>query len=142
MSASDPVMNSRPDTEENAAKAKEEPASGDQQERLGERLRSSRENLAVSQQVVADRTGIPRSAISDIEKGKRKVDSLELKKLAAVYGRPVGYFLDEDEEADAGNHTLQVVKRAVAGLSDADRVELERFAQFLRYRKQAGGSEK
>ena len=55
---------------------------------LGKRFREVREYLGFSQQMVSDRTGIARSAISDIERGTRKVDSLELKKLARLY-RPL-----------------------------------------------------
>ena len=51
--------------------------------RLAQRLRDTREYLDLSQQFVSDQTGIPRSAISDIERGERRVDSLELKRLAA-----------------------------------------------------------
>ncbi|MET9914070.1 helix-turn-helix transcriptional regulator [Streptomyces sp. NPDC006476] len=52
---------------------------------LGERLKKTRDYLNMSQQFVSDNTGIPRSAISDIERGERRVDSLELKKLARLY---------------------------------------------------------
>ena len=52
---------------------------------IGTRLREIREYLSLSQQVVASSTGIARSAISDIERGVRKVDSLELRKLARLY---------------------------------------------------------
>jgi len=40
--------------------------------RLGERLKKLREYLGMSQQHVAERTGIPRSAVSDIERGLRQ----------------------------------------------------------------------
>src|SRR5690242_12816467 len=56
--------------------------------KLGGRLKEIREYLNFSQQYVSDRTGIPRTAISDIERGARRVDSLELKKLARLYRYP------------------------------------------------------
>ena len=104
-------------------------------EKLGERLRNTREYLAMSQQQVADSTGIPRSAVSDIERGVRRVDSLELKKLSRLYSRPVSYFLDEDDDADIGEHTLAGIPRALAGLTDHDKEELIEFAKYLRYRR-------
>lgn len=98
---------------------------------LGTRLREVREYLSLSQQHVARATGIPRSAVSDIERGQRKVDSLELRKLARLYRYPVSYLLgdepDEDEPATA-------LARAVVDLTDEDRQEVLRFAQFLRFR--------
>ncbi len=102
-----------------------------EQQRLGTRLRESREYLGLSQQLVADRTGIPRSAISDIERGLRKVDSLELKKFALVYSRPIGYFLDEDDRADPASHTLQVLHRAVGGMTRDDQQKVAEYAELL-----------
>ena len=52
---------------------------------LSERLKKTREYLNFSQQWVSERTGIPRVAISEIERSARRVDSLELKKLARLY---------------------------------------------------------
>jgi transcriptional regulator with XRE-family HTH domain len=98
-------------------------------QQLAKRLREVREYLNLSQQFVADKTGIPRSAVSDIERGARKVDSLELRKLARLYMYPVGYFLGDEE---AGDDVLALA-RAVTDLTEGDRAEVVRFAQFLRY---------
>src|SRR5216117_448617 len=65
---------------------------------LGERLRQAREYIGFSQEQVATFLGVSRSALSLIETGQRKVDVLELKKLAALYERPVGYFTGEATE--------------------------------------------
>ena len=67
-------------------------------EALGARLRGVREYLNLSQEAVASATGIPRSAVSDIERGKRKVDSLELRKFARLYRYSVAYLLGEQED--------------------------------------------
>jgi transcriptional regulator with XRE-family HTH domain len=96
---------------------------------LAARLRDAREYLGLSQQYVADKTGIARSAVSDIERGARKVDSLELRKLAHLYMYPVSYFFGE-EEAD---EEVRALARAVTDLTENDRAEVVRFAQFLRY---------
>lgn len=103
--------------------------------RLGTRLRDLREYLNFSQQYVAERTGIPRSAVSDIERGSRKVDSLELEKLARLYSYPVAYFLDADEDAEVGTHALKAMARALSPLGPSEREEVYRFAEFLRLHK-------
>lgn len=100
---------------------------------LALRLREVREYLSLSQQYVADKTGIPRSAVSDIEHGRRKVDSLELRKLARLYVYPVGYFLGEEEVGD----DVRALARAVTDMTEGDRAEVVRFAQFLRYSAEA-----
>src|SRR5438034_11779770 len=73
---------------------------------LARRLRDQRTFLNLSQQFVSEQTGIPRSAISDIERGSRRVESLELKRLAELYRMPVGYLLGDvapgDDEELAG----------------------------------------
>src|SRR5258707_13290553 len=106
----------------------------EEQERLGNRLRESREYLGLSQEFVAEHLGIPRASISAMENGKRKVSSLELKQLARLYKQPLSYFLGGDEfPSDA---TFRALYRTAKDLSDQDRRQVLRFAQFLR---QAGG---
>src|SRR5712692_5489308 len=91
----------------------------EEQERLCNRLRESREYLGLSQEFVAEHLGIPRASISAMENGKRKVSSLELKQLARIYKQPVSYFLCEDEFArDA---TFNALYRTAKDLSDQDR---------------------
>ncbi|MEU1542034.1 helix-turn-helix transcriptional regulator [Actinacidiphila glaucinigra] len=109
--------------------------------RLGQRLKSTREYLGLSQQQVAERTGILRSAVSDIERGVRRVDIMELKKLARLYRLSVSYFLDEDEAADAGEHALAGLPRTKQPLSEGDRIEVARFIEYLQARRAAEEAE-
>lgn len=97
---------------------------------LGSRLKEVREYLNLSQQLVSEKTGMPRTAISAIECGKRKVSSFELAKLAKLYNYSVSYFLGEQEESK--DQALQELHRAARELDETDRRELTRFAEFLR----------
>ncbi|MFJ9131289.1 helix-turn-helix domain-containing protein [Streptomyces sp. NPDC102340] len=112
-------------------------ADAEQRARLGRRLKGTREYLGLSQQQVAERTGIVRSAVSDIERGIRKVEVMELQKLARFYRLPTSYFLDEDESADAGEHALAGLPRTQQSLSEGDRIEVAKFIQYLQARRQA-----
>jgi transcriptional regulator with XRE-family HTH domain len=118
-------------------------AGGDDEQRirLGQRLKSTREYLGLSQQQVSERTGIVRSAVSDIERGVRKIDIIELKKLARLYRLSVSYLLDEDETADAGEHALAGLPRTGRQLSEGDRIEVARFIQYLQARRAAEAEE-
>ncbi|MET7829292.1 helix-turn-helix domain-containing protein [Streptomyces sp. NPDC005386] len=109
----------------------------DQRIRLGQRLKATREYLGLSQQQVAERTGIVRSAVSDIERGMRKVEVMELQKLARLYRLPASYFLDEEDTADAGEHALAGLPRTGRTLSEGDRIEVTKFIQYLQARRQA-----
>jgi transcriptional regulator with XRE-family HTH domain len=108
-----------------------------QRGRLGQRLKATREYLGLSQQQVAERTGIVRSAVSDIERGLRKVEVMELQKFARLYRLPASYFLDEEETADAGEHALAGLPRTTRPLSEGDRIEVAKFIQYLQARRQA-----
>lgn len=111
----------------------------DDRKALGERLRESREYLGFSQDQVATFLGVPRSALSLMETGQRKVDALELKKLAGLYKRPVGFFTGEVPEEVSFGADVRHLARKVSELSPDDREELVRFADFLRARKQKKG---
>jgi transcriptional regulator with XRE-family HTH domain len=106
---------------------------------LAERLRETREFLGLSQQEAADAAGLTRLAISAIETGRRKVESVELRALARVYGQPVTYFLPASE-AEAPPEEVQYIARAASELEPSDRAELLRFAQFLKSYKEPRGA--
>lgn len=107
----------------------------DDRKTLGERLREAREYLGFSQEEVATFLGVSRSALSLMESGQRKVDALELKKLAGLYKRPVGYFTGAESEETSFGADVKHLARKVAELAPDDRAELARFADFLRTRK-------
>lgn len=105
---------------------------------LGEKLKEAREYLDLSQDEVAKKIGIARAAISLIETGQRKVDALELKEFARIYQRPISYFTDDEVVAEAAANRFDYLPRAFQELSEKDREELTRFAEFLKIRNKAG----
>ncbi|MGL5825261.1 MAG: helix-turn-helix domain-containing protein [Nocardioides sp.] len=104
---------------------------------LGSRLREIREYLGISQQNVSAATGIPRSAVSDIERGLRKVDSLELRKLSKLYRYPVSYLLGEEAAQAGASEPVSALARVFDDLTEQDRQEVLRFANYLRYSARA-----
>lgn len=103
---------------------------------LGARLKEIREYLGISQQNVAGATGIPRTAVSDIERGQRKVDSLELRKFSKLYRYPVSYLLGESAAAEGAAEPVSALARVFDGLTEQDRQEVVRFAEYLRFSAQ------
>src|SRR6266576_192621 len=101
---------------------------------LGKRMKEAREYLELSQDEVAKVLKVPRSAISLMEAGQRKVDAIELQKLAEIYQRPVGFFIGETASPAPILEAVQHLARAASILTDQDREELLRFAEFLQAR--------
>jgi len=104
----------------------------DDRKQMGERIKESREYLGFSQDQVATFLGVPRSAISLLEAGQRKVDAIELKKLAGLFKRPISHFTGEevDEVFDATD--VKHLARKVSSLSDDDREELAKMRRVER----------
>lgn len=107
---------------------------------LGLRLREAREYLGLSQDEVAKYLAIPRTALSHIESGQRRIDALELKKIAILYKKPVSFFTGETEIASGLPEDVAHLARAASGLSESDRQELSKFADYLKARAESGGS--
>ena len=57
------------------------------------RLREARLRAGLTQAEVARRVQKPQSHLSKIEAGERRVDVVELQALAAIYRRPLSWFL-------------------------------------------------
>jgi transcriptional regulator with XRE-family HTH domain len=113
-----------------------QPSTDVDRQALSERLKEAREYVGLKQDDVAKKLGIPRSALSNIEAGSRKVDAIELAQLAKLYQRPVAWFTGEDPSGATDKIPEEVahVARAAASLSQQDRQELARFADFLKSR--------
>lgn len=110
------------------------PDNEEERRQLGDRLRQAREYLGLSQEEVATYLKVPRTALTGVEGGQRRVEAIELKRLAELYRQPVSYFTGEDEEAAALPADVAHLARAAAQLSAKDRAELGRFADYLRAR--------
>lgn len=63
---------------------------------IGRRLREVRTNCGVTQEEAADKLGVPRTAIVQMEAGNRSISVIELSTLADVYRRPVADLFAED----------------------------------------------
>ncbi|MBB4095667.1 helix-turn-helix domain-containing protein [Brucella pecoris] len=105
-----------------------------ERKRLGERLREARKYLGLKQDEVAQYLKIPRTALTDIENGQRKVEAIELSRLAKLYRQPVGFFTGDDKGTSDLPADVAHLARRAADLSTQDRAELGKFAEYLRSR--------
>lgn len=89
------------------------------QQELGRRIRAAREANRMTQDEVASHLGVSRSAVVQMEAGKRSVSSLELDRLAYLFGRDIREFVAESfEEED----TLGALFRAQPDVADQPEV--------------------
>jgi transcriptional regulator with XRE-family HTH domain len=65
---------------------------------LDRRIKRTRESLGLSQQALAEKLGVSRPSISQMENGKRRVRADELKKLAGIFNLSVDALLDPGKE--------------------------------------------
>lgn len=91
--------------------------------RLAERIRLARSNLGLTQAQVAARLGLARSAVSDVEAGKRDVSAAELVSLAQYFGTSIGELLGLTDEQPG---TEELMFRA-ASLADGTRLQLQQW---------------
>ena len=101
--------------------------------KIGLRLRQAREYLGISQEEASEASNISRPAISLIETGKRKLDTVELMELSKLYQRPMAYFTDDDFSVELDPEAA-VFARSFSDLSKNDKEELTRFAEYLAMR--------
>jgi transcriptional regulator with XRE-family HTH domain len=59
-------------------------ARGDIRERFGDAVRGRREELGLTQEDLAERAGIHRTYLSDVERGGRNVSLVNIERLAAA----------------------------------------------------------
>lgn len=60
---------------------------------LLERLKEARKAAGLSQEAAAEALSVYQKYISKIETGERRIDPVELQELAALYGKPLEFFL-------------------------------------------------
>ena len=84
---------------------------------LARRLRTAREACQMTQEEVADHLELSRATISQMEQGRRGVSSLELHRLAHLYGRDLHDFLEED--VPEGDMVMALFRRQPGVAMDA-----------------------
>lgn len=102
---------------------------------LGTKLREAREYRGFSQDDVARHLGVPRTAVSLMESGGRRVEALELRQLAKLYECSMDELTGGEISFPPRDESVQMLARAASALSLDDQREVLRFAEFLRSQK-------
>ena len=99
---------------------------------LYERIKEARTELHLSQDYVAKFLGVNRTAIVEIESGKRKVSADELGKLSELFQIPA----DELLNGRSTEMPVQMFARRFGELDEADQQEILNLIEFKRMMKE------
>lgn len=97
---------------------------------LANRLRKARESRGISQQAAAEFASLSRTAITQIEKCKRAVSTLELTKLAKLYHYSISYFLDETPNNEEDINV--VLYRAAPNLNEVTQQQIYHYINLCK----------
>ena len=99
---------------------------------LGERLKFARTQAGLSQAQVAKMISLHRPTISQIEAGKRKVNSEEIKRFAEIYDVSTTWLLEERTEIE--DSAIQFAARELSKLKPKDFETILNLLKTLRAR--------
>ena len=99
---------------------------------LYERIKEARTELHLSQDYVAKFLGVNRTAIVEIESGKRKVSADELGKFSELFQIPA----DELLNGRITEMPVQMFARRFGALDEADQQEILNLIEFKRMMKE------
>ena len=101
---------------------------------LAARIAEARERAGVSQVEVAGRLKLPRSAVSKMENGEQRIESLVLAAMARLYGVQVASLLADEGEAeiDRGRLPAEALLRSAGDAAPGDRAVLDEFLGMCR----------
>ena len=100
--------------------------------KINERIKKARTDLHLSQEYVANFLGVNRSAIVEIESGKRKVSAEELGKFGELFQIPT----DELLHGKSVSMPVQMFARKFGSLDEADQREILNLIEFKRMMKE------
>lgn len=93
-----------------------------------DRLRESREMLHLTQDYVARVLGVPRTAIVQIESGRRRISAEELATFSKLYGVSTDYIMG----TQINSETVELFARGFESLPDQDKEEILNLIEFKR----------
>lgn len=98
------------------------------------RLKAYRKALGLSQEYVAKQIGVPRTTITAIESGERKVLANEIDLFSNIYGVTIERILHGEEKQKSD---IKMFARAFSGLSENDKKEIMNLIDFKKKLKES-----
>lgn len=109
---------------------------------IGAKIQMTREEKGMSQEQLATALGCSQSALSNYEKGKRRLYLAQLEKISEVLEKPVEYFIENNNQVNSCSltteeHDKQVLKllNTVYQLNDMQLIELNNYISYMRWKE-------
>lgn len=108
---------------------------------IGLKIQIAREEKGMSQEQLARALGCSQPALSNYEKGKRRLYLSHLEKLSEVLGKPPEYFMENSDllksgpgGAVSGNPRIEELVNSIKELEENDLEALNNYIEFLKWR--------
>jgi Predicted transcriptional regulator len=109
---------------------------------LGQKIQAAREERKLSQEQLANAIGCSQSALSNYEKGKRRIYLSQLEKLSEILEKPLNYFVENFEENNRellvpnlkDNNILKIIN-SIYYLTEEEINEVDKFINFLKWKR-------
>jgi transcriptional regulator with XRE-family HTH domain len=113
---------------------------------LGQRIQLAREDRKMSQDQLATAIGCSQSALSNYEKGKRRIYLSKLEILSEILEKPLDYFVDSFRDdkpepylvAPKDNNVLRIIND-VYSLTEGEINEVGNYIKYLQWKRVKGG---
>lgn len=110
---------------------------------LGKKIQVAREEQKMSQEQLAIAIGCSQSAISNYEKGKRRIYLSQLERLSEVLDKPLDYFVESstDHPSATGpkDYRLLEIINNLYHLTNDEVAQVDKFIQYLKWLRSRGG---
>lgn len=108
---------------------------------IGRKIQMARDEKGMSQEQLAKALGCSQSALSNYEKGKRRLYLSQLEKLAEILNKPLEYFVENlnstPEPGTMINRSEQFVNliQQLYNLSDEEILDVMNYISYLEWKK-------
>ena len=113
---------------------------------IGSKIQQAREAKGLSQKQLARLVGCSQSALSNYEKGKRRLYLSQLEAIAEALNMPLDYFVEPKPSpyaAEVNNEDKEVLRllNEIYTLTPDERQGVADFIMYIRWRRYKGGNQ-
>ncbi len=111
---------------------------------IGLKIQIAREEKGLSQEQLAKAIGCSQSALSNYEKGKRRLYLSQLEVLARILGKPLDYFVESiSQKNNAGDFpgkdsSRQKIEAALEKLDEKQLLQVIDYINYLQWNRTGG----